>query len=1074
MGVFMEKKLQRRFSLALVSLLVLLVAGCARRVARVESVAPAITGPAALAVPAGERPAVEADQEKDREDSPGEAAEYEAQKRAVDGKSEVPVERYLAAKERMGRMRAFSLGTGRFSNSKQERQISIGAWTELGPSNIAGRARTMVFDPADATVAYVGAAAGGVWKTTNGGANWTPLTDLLPNLAVNALAIDPKAGGTLYAGTGEGFGNADAVRGVGIFKTTDGGATWTHLEATRGRTEFFFVNKLVVSPNDSQRVYAATSVGVFRSMDGGETWSAILERRTPFNGCQDLVIRTDQPGDVLFAACGRGSTPTGIFRTVSGEGEAKWEMVLSEPNMSRSVIALAPSNQGIVYVMSASQETGRWRDGLLAVFRSEANGDPGSFTVRVRNTDAKRLNTVLLTNTLGAFDDICSPGREPDFGNQGWYDIALAVDPVNPDRLWAGGIDLFRSEDGGANWGLASHWWVAKANNTNYAHADQHAIYFHPQYNGESNKQVYFLNDGGVFRTDDSLGTVITENADACFSRSRMRFQELSNGMVTTQFYNGVPYPGGHFYWGGMQDNGTNRGGDAAGKDQWARVIGGDGGYVAVAPEDANRIYAETTRLSLRRATNGLTFSAATRGITDASTAANFLFIVPFKMDPNQSQRLWLAGRILWRTDDGASNWVAGSTPLPTGLISAIAVAPGNSNRVLFGTNTGRVYRNEAAGEADSKTEWEFTRVRLNGVISSLEFDPNNQDVVYATVSTFNNADGEGHVFRSTDGGVSWSSLDGSGDTGVPDLPAHSIAVDPANSQAIYLGSDAGIFVSVDGGASWAKEDVGFVNTVVEALHVIRENGASTLYAFTRGRGAWSVRLNGETGLGCEYKVSAVPAMTAYGGFPRVRVETGEECRWSAVAGATWASPSVGSGKGPGELPVQVQINAATGNRTSSIQVANQRVIVAQSGAPVVSGNISAATAAVVTTLPYAVLTVTNRLNPPGEDSPVHSCTESRDSRATWFRYTPNFSGTLYVSSYTGTATGAFGGNVITAYEGADAASAVGNEKACVRSTTQPVLNLPVEAGKTYWIQSSGLGANNVGGTQVFLLGRLN
>lgn len=1062
----MEKKLQRRFSLVLVSLLVVAAGGCARRVAQVGVAAPAINGAAVLEVPE-----VVNKQGEDREDSPGEAAEYDAQRRAVDGKSDVPVERYLVAKERMGRMRGYSLGRGRFSNSKQDRQISIGAWRELGPTNIAGRTRVMVFDPVDPAVMYAGSAAGGVWKTTDRGENWTPLTDLLPNLAVNALAIDPKNGATLYAGTGEGFGNADAVRGLGIFKSVDAGASWVHLETTRANANFFFVNKLVVSPNDSQRVYAATSVGVFRSMDGGETWTAVLERRAPFNGCQDLVIRTDQTRDVLFAACGRAGTATGIFRTLAGEGDGRWEMVLSEPNMSRSVLALAPSNQNILYVMASSQETGRWLNGLLAVYRSSSNGDAGSFETRVRNTDPKRLNTVLLTNTLGAFDDLCTAGREPEFVNQGWYDIVLAVDPTNPDRLWAGGIDLFRSEDGGANWGLGSHWWVTKANNTNYAHADQHAIYFHPQYNGDSNRQVYFLNDGGVFRTDDGLGAVITENADACFSRSRMRFQELSNGMMTTQFYHGVLYPGGHFYWGGMQDNGTNRGAEATGKNQWNRLVGGDGGYVAVAPEDPNRIYAETTRLSLRRATNGITFATATRGITDASTAANFPFIVPFRMDPQRSQRLWLGGRILWRTDDGASNWVAASTALPTGLISAIAIAPGNSQRVLFGTSTGRLYRNDSAGDSDARTEWPFSRVRLNGVVSSVEFDPNNQEIVYATVSTFNNADGSGHIFRSTDGGLTWASIDGSGDTGIPDLPVHSVAVNPANSQEIYLGSDAGIFVSIDGGATWAKEDVGFVNTVVEALHVVRENGASTLYAFTRGRGAWSVKLNGETGTSCEYRLAQVPAVSAYGGLPRVRLETGEECSWSALGGATWAIPTRASGKGPGEFPVQFTINANTASRTSTIQVGDQSFPVTQSGAPLLTSNISAATAAVVNSLPYTALFATNRLNAPGEDSPVHSCTESRDSRATWFRYTPNFNGTLYISSYTFAANGAFAGNVLTVYEGAPTTE---NERACVRSTSQPVLNFRVESGKTYWIQSSGLGVGNVGGTQMFLLGRLN
>ncbi|HKE04303.1 MAG TPA: hypothetical protein VKE91_09595, partial [Blastocatellia bacterium] len=173
------------------------------------------------------------------------------------------------------------------ATSQDQRGASQGAnWTELGPGNVGGRTRALAIHPTNPDTIYAAAASGGVWKTTDGGARWAPLTDSLSNLAVNALALDGNDPNVIYAGTGEGFSNSDARRGVGIFKTTDGGATWTLLTGTRA-TDFYYVNDIVISRNNSQRVYAATNAGVFRSIDGGATWTRVLDSQSN-GGCQDL------------------------------------------------------------------------------------------------------------------------------------------------------------------------------------------------------------------------------------------------------------------------------------------------------------------------------------------------------------------------------------------------------------------------------------------------------------------------------------------------------------------------------------------------------------------------------------------------------------------------------------------------------------------------------------------------------------------------------------------------------------------------------------------------------------------
>jgi hypothetical protein len=295
-------------------------------------------------------------------------------------------------------------------------------------------------------------------------------------------------------------------------------------------------------------------------------------------------------------------------------------------------------------------------------------------------------------------------------------------------------------------------------------------------------------------------------------------------------------------YMGGTQDNGTLRGMDATGAN-WTTVFGGDGGYVAIDPTNTDTIYVETTRLSIRRSNDGgSTFVAATSGITESS--GNFLFINTFMMDPSIPQRLWTGGRSLWRTSDGASSWTQASAPLSIDRsVSAIAIAPTNSNRVLVGLSGssiggGFIHRNDAALNSNSATIWPGVQPRA-GFVSWVAFDPVNENVAYATYTTF----GGPHVYKSADAGETWASIDGAGATAIPDIPVHCIVVDPVDSQRLYIGTDIGVFVSLDGGANWARENTGFANVATESLAIGSLGLNNVLFAFTHGRSAWRVTL---------------------------------------------------------------------------------------------------------------------------------------------------------------------------------------------------------------------------------------
>ena len=789
---------------------------------------------------------------QERADEPDAAEEYYRSKRLRPGAGVDPRAAYRKALDRMRTMPVHSVrlaGSTVLQQGGAEASATgaqLGTWTPLGPGNVGGRTRVLVIDPRDPRRLVAAGVSGGLWRSADGGASWQPVGDLLANLAVNSLAMDPEDPDVLYAGTGEGYfrevvrGTGLPLRGGGIFKTTDGGATWELLDSTTG-PDFFWVNDLIVSHNDRARVYAATRTGVWRSPDGGLTWQRLLDPAVG-GGCLDLALRTDLATDVVFASCGTLAQAT-VYRREQAELDGPWTAVLSEPGMGRTALAIAPSDQRVVYALAASNTggpAGQLVQGLHAVFRSTSGGGPGSFVAQLRNTTSRQLDRLLLTNPIAASYVSCGFAASDVYVNMGWYANVIAVDPVSPDRVWAAGVDLFRSDDHGQSWGVASYWW-ASPDQPSFVHADQHGIVFHPGYDGAANRTMFAVNDGGVFRTDDATASVARGDRVLCDpARSRCRFVSLNHGYGVTQFYHGAAFPDGRAYLGGTQDNGTQLGSDAAGPDGWVNILGGDGGYVAIDPRDPAVVYAESQGFNLAKSVDGGgSFASATAGVTAATS--DFLFIAPFLIDPGDPDRLWAGGRRLWRTDDAAASWRAASVTLgDLGRVSALAVAPEMSDRVLAGTSNGSVYRTDGGTTSGAATAWLRTLPRP-GFVTSLTFDPVDPDVAYATYGDF----GGSHVWRSGDGGATFAPIDGSGTSGLPDLPVHVLVVDPAVANRLFLGTDLGVFVSTSGGVRWAVENTGFANVVTEALAVTpgAASGEAMLFAFTHGRGAWRVEL---------------------------------------------------------------------------------------------------------------------------------------------------------------------------------------------------------------------------------------
>ncbi|HEX8772447.1 MAG TPA: Ig-like domain-containing protein [Pyrinomonadaceae bacterium] len=661
--------------------------------------------------------------------------------------------------------------------------IQPAGWTWLGPGNVGGRIRSIVIHPTDTQTMWVGSVSGGIWKTTNGGASWVALDDFMANLAVSTMVIDPNDPNTLYAGTGEGFSNSGSRRGAGVFKTTDGGATWAQLPST-ANINWLLVNRITISP-DGQVILAGTATGIWRSTDGGANWS------------QRSTIRTlDLNFDPTNGSKAIASGTAGAGARYSTDGGLSWTLATGLPTTGRIEVAYARSNTSVVYAGVEINSGEVWRS------------SDGGQTYSLVNTG---------TNYLGT---------------QGWHNNIVWVDPTNPNIVIVGGIELWRSTNGGVNFTRISN---SGSTPGTSAHADNHMIVESPLFNGASNKTVFFGNDGGIYRASD---VYTVGNNPPSYTAG---WQELNNNLGITQFYGGAGNATTGYIVGGTQDNGTQR--YTGGTEGWNMTAGSDGGWCAADQADPNYFYGETQWMGIHRSTNGgvssslITNPSLSTGLTDAvSNVPNF--ISPFILDPNNSNTLLAGGPNLWRstnakaTPPSSVSWSIIKTTIGSN-ISAIAVARGNSDIIWVGHNNGNVYYT-TNGTSASPT-WTQVDTGAPGLpdrmVTRLIIDPTNSSRVYATFGGFLN----NNVWRTDNSGATWTGIMGN----LPSLPVRTIAVWDKNPSFLYVGTEVGVYASADGGASWSGTNDGPNNCSVDELFWMGDK----LVAATHGRGMFSINL---------------------------------------------------------------------------------------------------------------------------------------------------------------------------------------------------------------------------------------
>ena len=769
-------------------------------------------------------------------------------------------------------------------------QANVTSWTAIGPMPtvssgggvgvVSGRVTAIAVDPTNSNIVYLGGAQGGVWKSTDGGTNWATTFDTEKTLAIGAIAIDPSSCvpgpcTTLYIGTGEQNFSGDSYYGAGIYKSTDGGATWSQTAGTVlnvPRIPSFIgpfnqtvggvrVSAIVVHPTNAMRIFAGVQIfenvgggatsGLYCSDDGGNSWERVISGAIG----TDVAIH---PGGVTgYAALGSntGDTasgdPTGQNGVYKSSGvnlpcaNETWTLVSGAPLPLGTAagtirLGLAPSDAtaNTLYAAVANPEstTPPYNTTLAGVFKSVDGG--ASWTT---------VTPPLAGSPAVSF---CDPQCD--------YDMAIKVHPTDAQTVIVGGSRTFkgsqpffllRTNNAGASWQSIA------TDGVNTLHVDQHAIAF--GFNGANVTTLFVGNDGGIWSSP--LAT----------SSSPVSWTNLNQTLQLSQFYPGISIdpttPDTAF--GGTQDNGTQKYDLAANPpNQWVEQAPcGDGGYTAIDPASPSTIYAACQNIDIRRSLNG-----GADGFPDSADSGinqndRVEFIAPLVIDPHPatSNQLYFGTYRVWQTMNRGANWSAispdltgGGASLPT--IESLSVSPVDGDVLYAGTFDSKVWRttNASAGTGATWSELDGGTLPPRAV-TQVVADPNHQDVVFVTLSGFSgfvinppNTDTKGHVFRCSATLLTCADVSGTAAGALPNIPVNALVVDPLDpgSDTLYIGTDVGVFATTDGGVTWLPDfpatppaQNGLPNVAVLSLAL--QPAARILRAGTHGRGAWDLQL---------------------------------------------------------------------------------------------------------------------------------------------------------------------------------------------------------------------------------------
>lgn len=676
-------------------------------------------------------------------------------------------------------------------NGDMLRTTGSGNWTTMGPNSSGGgyegvgRINCVGFDPNNSSIYYVGTPAGGLWKTADGGSSWSNLTDDLPVIGVSSIAVHPTNSNIIYIATGDADGGD--TPSVGVMKSTDGGSTWNatglNWEMSQGRR----ISVLLIHPGSPDILVAATSIGIYKTTNAGSTWSV-----TASGSYRDMEFKPGSPATMYATGQGSNSSHQVFVSTNTG---SSWSQTTNFSGKGRVAIAVSAANPSFVAAVTSGSSNG------FAGFYTSSNSG-SSFSLKFSSSSKNLLGWAVNGN---------------DSGGQGWYDLAITVSPTNANIIHVGGVNNWKSTDGGSSWNINSHW--SGSGGITTVHADKHYLTYHPT----QTNTLFECNDGGIYKTTNGGSS----------------WTDITNGMAHTQFYKiGVSQSNASYVVAGAQDNGTK----LKSASSWSNIGGGDGMECIIDPSDHNIQYYSIYYGRITRLNNG-SYSTISDNIPGKPKGA---WVTPYVLDPSNGQTILIGYNDVFRSTNRGDSWTNISNgQVGSSNLNAIAVAPSSSNTIYAATYRA-IYRTTNASSWSNITNNLPTSSNSITYIAVSSTDPNT---VWVTLSGYTSGN---KVFKSTNGGTSWTNISGS----LPNLPVNCITHDSNTSnESLYIGTDVGIFYRNNTLNDWVSFSNGLPNVVVRELEI--QKATSKIRAGTYGRGLWESDLYGSSS-------STAPSITSF------------------------------------------------------------------------------------------------------------------------------------------------------------------------------------------------------------------
>ncbi|MBA7525290.1 hypothetical protein ES705_17441 [subsurface metagenome] len=662
-----------------------------------------------------------------------------------------------------------------------------GNWTLLGPVESAryidtdevlgsGRIDCIAFHPSDTNVIWVGSPTGGLWKTIDGGNTWYTTTDDLPSLGISDIVLDPGNPDIIYLATGD--RDAHAIYSAGILKLTDGGETWNTTGLSFDQNDVNLVNRLLINPDSTYVLIAGKHDGIYRSNNSGDSWVKVITGHF-----KDLEFKPGDPS-VIYAAMYAYGGNAKIYKSIdNGSSFSESSRGIDAANINRIELAVTPADSSIVYALCSNADDG----GLNAFYKSTDFGENWE-------------NTMTTYKNLLAIDPFGN-----NSGGQGWYDLSIAASPVDTNEIYVGGINIWKSTDGGETWSRKTNGYprIYGAVYGPYVHVDHHILKYHPV-----TETLFSGHDGGIDKTYDGGKTWV----------------DITDGLEILQIYRiGASATKRDLVLMGSQDNSTiqYKSGD------WKVVLGGDGMECIVDYTDTNSIYSSFQFGNMFYSNDG----GLTIRYIKPEGSPDGAWITPYIMHPRYPNIIYAGFKNIYRSINRGFAWDSIATDLSgDALFRSIAISPSNPDYIYAATRQ-KIWRTTDGGNSWSDP--------LSGLPSSLsityiavsQHDPNKIWI------TFSGYTFDKKVYTSDDGGTTWENYT----DGLPNIPVNCIVYENNSNMGVYAGTDLGIYYRNKSMDEWIDFSEGLPNVIVNELEIYYPD--SILRSGTYGRGLWESEL---------------------------------------------------------------------------------------------------------------------------------------------------------------------------------------------------------------------------------------